>query len=210
MPKIQINELLLATSNKGKVAELARLLHTRRIKIIGLADLADVLDVEETGDTFIDNARIKALAYAQVYGGWVLADDSGLQVDALDLAPGVHSSRYSGYEGSDPKQRDKANLDKLLLKMRDVAMPKRTARFRCCLCLAQSDQVVFETDGTVEGIIAKEPAGENGFGYDPVFYLPERDRTIAQLNHDEKNAISHRGMALKKLLQYLDDVLGRD
>ena len=147
--------------------------------------------------------RLKALYYSGALDGWVLADDSGLQVDALDLAPGVYSSRFAGYEGSDPKERDHANNRKLLDMLAETPRHKRTARFRCCLCLAKAGQVKLEVSGKVEGQIAFEPHGENGFGYDPLFYLPEQNKTIAQLPPSQKNALSHRGRALQQLLSRL-------
>ena len=135
----------------------------------------------------------------------MIADDSGLEVGILDGKPGVHSARFAGVEGPD---RDRANNRKLLEMLADVPMEKRTARFCCSLCLCRPGEVVFEVEGQMEGLIIDRPRGDNGFGYDPIFYLPEFDKTVAELSAGEKNEISHRGKALRGLLEKLAVMLG--
>jgi len=174
-----------------------------------LADFPGVEEVKEDGATFAENARKKALGYAQATGLWTLADDSGLVVDALGGAPGVNSARFSGDKpkGVDRHVIDRRNWEKLLSLMEGVAAEKRTARFICCLCLASPQEVLIETRGTVEGLITTEPAGEGGFGYDPVFLVPQLGRTVAQIGDDQKNVISHRGNAMAKLKPLLEGLL---
>mgnify|MGYP006283880589 FL=1 len=174
-----------------------------------LADFPDVGEVEEDGSTFAENARKKATEYARATGLWTLADDSGLVVDALDGAPGVNSARFSGQRaaGADRKTIDRRNNEKLLSLLKDVPEAKRTARFVCSLCLARPRGVLIETQGTVEGRIATEPLGSGGFGYDPLFFVPSLGRTVAQVDDAQKNAISHRGNALRKLVPQLHDLL---
>jgi XTP/dITP diphosphohydrolase len=183
--------LLVATRNKGKVAELADLLAGLQIKWQGLEDIPQVDDVAETGRTFEENAILKATSYAEQTGLLTLADDSGLEVDALDGRPGVHTARYGGLRLT-PVQRYKL----LLEDMNGVPWPKRTARFRCVMALATPKGVIGTESGVCEGMIALEPAGEGGFGYDPIFYLPEMRKTMAQLPAGEKQRISHRGRAV--------------
>lgn len=174
-----------------------------------LADFPGVDEVIEDGATFAENARKKALGYARATGLWTLADDSGLVVDALDGAPGVNSARFSGdkAKGVDRKIVDRRNWEKLLSLLKGVPAEKRTARFVCCLCLASPEQVLIETQGTVEGLITTEPAGTGGFGYDPVFFVSSLGRTVAQLGDDEKNGVSHRGNAMRKLKPLLVGLL---
>ena len=203
-------EIVLATGNPGKLREMAQVLSGLAIDVIGLKELGDIPEPEETGETFAENARDKALYYARATGRWCLADDSGLQVDALDGAPGVRSARYSRDTvppGSDRKTIDLANNAKLLGALEDVPDEQRTARFRCCLALANAEGVLIETDGTFEGRIARTPAGENGFGYDPLFFTPERNCSAAQLPPQQKNAISHRGQAVRRFAELLADYL---
>jgi XTP/dITP diphosphohydrolase len=204
-------EILVATTNPGKVRELRALL-AGDIEWKSLADFPGVGAVEEDGATFAENARKKATGYARATRLWTLADDSGLVVDALGGAPGVNSARFAGVraEGTDRKVLDRRNLEKLLSLLEGVPQEKRTARFVCCLCLAEPDQVLLETQGTLEGVIAEEPAGAGGFGYDPVFLVPGLGKTVAQLGDDEKNAISHRGKAMRRLRPLLDGLLRRE
>jgi XTP/dITP diphosphohydrolase len=204
-------EILVATTNPGKVRELRALL-AGDIEWKSLADFPGVGAVEEDGATFAENARKKATGYARATRLWTLADDSGLVVDALGGAPGVNSARFAGVraEGTDRKVLDRRNLEKLLSLLEGVPQEKRTARFVCCLCLAEPDQVLLETQGTLEGVIAEEPAGAGGFGYDPVFLVPGLGKTVAQLGDDEKNAISHRGNAMRRLRPLLDGLLRRE
>ncbi len=169
---------------------MAALLADLPYEVVSLADYPDAPEVEETGVTFIENATIKAKAYAKFTGELTLADDSGLEVDALDGAPGVYSSRFAP---SDPERNAK-----LLDMMKDVPDEQRTARFRCAIAIAAPSGDVRTCDGAVEGTIARERKGTNGFGYDPIFYVPELGKHMAELTADEKNAISHRGKALEK------------
>jgi XTP/dITP diphosphohydrolase len=155
-------------------------------------------EVEETGATFSENARLKAHSIARWSGEWVLADDSGLEVDALGGAPGVYSSRYAG-----PGAGDADRVAKLLEAMREIPPEQRTARFRCVAAIAAPDGRIWTADGTCEGVIATEPRGEHGFGYDPVFYLPPYQATMAELAPEVKNRISHRAHALAAALVVL-------
>jgi len=169
-----------------------------------------VAEPEETGETFAQNARDKALYYARATGRWCLADDSGLEVDALNGAPGVRSARYSGQAaGPDPDRKsvDRANNSKLLAALEGVRDAERTARFVCHLALADPQKVLIEAHGTVEGLIASKPAGDNGFGYDPLFYLPDHGCTAAQLPPQAKNRISHRGKAVRRFAELLREYL---
>jgi XTP/dITP diphosphohydrolase len=209
IPRIDsAHTILVATTNPGKVRELRAMLG-REVQWRSLADFPGVGEVKEDGSTFAENARKKATAYAQATGLWTLADDSGLVVDALGGAPGVNSARFSGErpKGADRKVLDRRNMDKVLSLLKDVPAEKRTARFVCCLCLASPEKVLIETQGTLEGLIIDEPAGTGGFGYDPIFYVPRLGKTVAQLGEGEKNAISHRGNALRKLKPLLDELL---
>ncbi len=203
--KHHLTELVLATTNLGKLKELQQMLFGQGVIVRGLAEFPVLPPAPEDADTFRENARCKSLYYAGLLKDkTVLADDSGLEVDALQGAPGVHSSRFAACSSPDRAQRDAANNALLLQRLRGIPQEKRTARFRCCLCLSQRDNVLAEFDGTVEGMIAEEPFGENGFGYDPLFYLPRRECTIAQLDAPQKNLISHRGQALAKFVLWLN------
>jgi XTP/dITP diphosphohydrolase len=166
-----------------------------------LADFPGLGEVEEDGATFEENARKKATEYAKATGLWTLADDSGLVVDALGGAPGVKSARFSGPfpAGTDRKTIDRQNIAKLLKLLQGIPNACRTARFVCCLCLADPQKVMIEVRGTVEGVIIDKPLGDNGFGYDPVFFVPSLGKTVAQLPDEQKNAISHRGNAIRRL-----------
>jgi XTP/dITP diphosphohydrolase len=186
-------ELLIATGNAGKVREYEELLNGLPVTCIGPADLGLDLEVEETGSSFEENAILKAVAFARASGKLTLADDSGLEVDALGGKPGVQSARYGG-----PGKSDADRWQLLLRELEGVPWERRTARFRCVIALATPDGQVSTTDGTCEGMIVLSPAGHNGFGYDPVFYLAERECTMAQLPDGEKNAISHRGRAARE------------
>jgi XTP/dITP diphosphohydrolase len=196
----------VATTNPGKIAELRAMLDLD-VEWLGLDDFENISDVEETGDTFAENARIKALGYAKQTGLWTIADDSGLVVDALDGAPGVKSARFSGEQGPDRTLLDHNNMIKVLELLKNVPTGERTARFVCHLCLAGPDNVLISTNGTLEGIIAEKECGQNGFGYDPIFFIPNLVKTAAQLTPDEKNAISHRGNAIRKLKPLLAALL---
>ena len=200
--------ILVATTNPGKVRELRAMLDAN-VAWKGLSDFPGLPEVEEDGATFAENARKKATEYARATGLWTLADDSGLVVDALGGAPGVKSARFCGdiAPGTDRKLIDRRNIVKLVEMLAGVPPEKRTARFACFLCLASPDEVLLETQGKVEGRIVDEPAGTNGFGYDPVFFLPELGKTVAQLPDAEKNTISHRGNAIAQLRPLLNQLL---
>lgn len=200
-------ELLFASSNPHKVREVRQILETEGIEVMGL-DALDRCPPEpvEDGATFADNARIKAVHYAAATGRWCLADDSGLAVDALGGAPGVHSARYAGVD-ADREARDRANNARLLRELGGVPPAKRTARFICAMCLCSPDgAVVAETTGAVEGVIGQAPRGRNGFGYDPLFELPALGRTSAELPPEKKNALSHRGDAARKMAGRLREI----
>lgn len=199
--------ILLATSNPHKLEEVRDMLAPRGFAVIGLNDLGvSIPEPEENGATFEENARIKAIAYARATGRICLADDSGLEVDALHGAPGVHSAYYAGL-GDTRTERDRANNDKLLRELARLNLrpEQRTARFVCVMCLAAPDgRLLAETRGTFEGLIAEAPRGTNGFGYDPLLFLPDRGCTSAELSPAEKNARSHRGQAARRMAEALD------
>lgn len=194
--------LLVATHNRGKAAEFAELLRELPVELVSLADLGLDLVVDETGSTFAENALLKARAFAEATGLVTMADDSGLEVDALGGAPGVYSARYGGAGASDGERSIR-----LLDALADVCKPKRTARFRCVIALAWPDGRRALTEGTIEGEIAFSPRGAHGFGYDPVFYLPERCCTMAELPPETKNKISHRAVAARAMAALLERCL---
>ena len=189
-------KLIVATKNKGKLAEIKAILsgHT----VLGQEEAGVEVAVEETGTTFAENALIKARAIAALTDGAVLADDSGLEVDALDGAPGIYSARYAGEDATDADR-----MQKLLAELDGVPDIQRTARFVCVMALVLPDGSEHTFRGTCEGRIAHAPRGENGFGYDPVFELPERGRTLAEIGETEKNQISHRSRALAQVEEFV-------
>jgi XTP/dITP diphosphohydrolase len=195
-------KLLVATHNPGKVREYQTLLAGLPLEVTYLDAEGITLEVEETGHTFAENAVLKATTYAHASGLWTWADDSGLEVDALGGAPGVYSSRYAGSGASDADR-----YRKLLDALTGVPWQQRTARFRCVVALATPAGDVQTVDGACEGIIAFGPAGSNGFGYDPVFYLPSRGLTMAQLPAEDKNETSHRGRAARAAETMLEAML---
>jgi len=189
--------ILVATHNQGKVRELARLLADLPFEWRSLADMGITTAVAETGHSFRENATLKATQYAAAAGCLTLADDSGLEVDALNGRPGVHTADYGG-EGLTAVARYQLLLDNL----RQVPWEQRTARFRCVMVLANPvGERLATAEGVCEGMIALTPAGAGGFGYDPVFYLPAYNGTMAELPPEEKNKISHRGRAVRALLE---------
>lgn len=192
--------VLFATGNLNKVREVKEILQPLGFDVQSLADLGGhFAEPEETGVTFAENARIKAVAYAAATGATCLAEDSGLEVDALGGAPGVYSARYSG-RGGTREERDRFNNEKLLFELRDVPEHRRAARFVCAMCLSSKDgSMLAETRGVFEGFVGTEPRGDNGFGYDPLLYLPDVGLTAAQLSSAEKHARSHRGQAARAL-----------
>lgn len=186
--------IIIATKNKGKVKDFEEMFSQYNIQVKSLYDFPEIEDVKETGKTFEENAKLKAEEICKVVGQPVLADDSGLMIDALDGRPGVYSARYAGEEKSDQK-----NIEKVLQELKGVEDSERTARFYCALAVATPNEETVLVSGTCDGKITEVPTGENGFGYDPVFYLEEKDKTMAQLTKEEKNQISHRANALNKL-----------
>ncbi len=195
--------VLIATQNVGKVREFRRLLDGIYAKFVGLEQLEPIDSPEESGSTFFENAAIKARCYAEHFGMIALADDSGLEVDALDGAPGIHSARYGGDGLSDA---DRTQL--LLDEMADIADENRTARFKCVVVMfdPHTDTLLHST-GCVEGRIIREPLGTNGFGYDPVFVPNGEVRTTAEMNSDEKDRLSHRGRAVCAIAPALSQLL---
>lgn len=198
-----MTRLLIATNNPGKLQEYQTLLTDLPLALTWLEREGIELEVEETGESFRENAVLKARAYARASGLLTLADDSGLEVDALGGEPGVLSSRYAG-----PKADDEERVRLLLRKLAGVAWEERTARFRCVIALATPQGKVQTVEGSCEGIIAFEPWGEHGFGYDPVFYPSPFDRTMAQLPPEVKNRISHRARAAEKARAILRGLIG--
>ncbi len=194
--KKQLNEkeILIATKNKGKAKEFEEMFSQKGYKVKTLLDYPEIPDVEETGTTFEENARLKAETISKQFNSIVLADDSGLKVDALNGNPGVYSARYAGENKSDA-----SNNAKLLHELYDVPKEKRGAQFHCTLVLASPTQDSLVVVGELEGEIGSIPRGENGFGYDPLFYVPAFDKMMAELSPEEKNKISHRGKAIEKL-----------
>jgi len=188
----------LATFNRDKLREFKRLFEDSGIELTGIADYPGASVPAETGATLLENARLKAKAAVEVSRFASIADDTGLEIDALNGRPGVRTSRYAG-----PSARDQDNIEAVLEQMKAVPLEKRTARFRTVLVAAfpRGPEVVAE--GVLEGRIALEPRGGNGFGYDPVFELPETGRTLAELTLDEKNRLSHRGRAVQQLIAAL-------
>ena len=202
----KVKKILVATTNSGKFAEIKAMLGGG-INWLSLTDFRNVAEIKEDGTTFAENARKKATGYANATGLWTIADDSGLMIDALNGAPGVKSARFSGEKLADRALLDHKNMAKVLKLLDGVPKDKRTARFVCCLCLASPEKVLIETEGRLEGLIAEKEIGENGFGYDPIFFLPNLNMTVAQLTSEEKNAISHRGNAIRKLKPLLHQLL---
>jgi len=185
--------ILLASSNKGKALEFQNSLGRLGIKIITLNELENVPEIQETGQTFRENAELKAQIVAKFSGLPVLADDSGLEVDHLAGWPGVNSARFAGYGATDAE-----NNRKLLDMLKGVPFEKRTARFVCVLAIAFPDERIYFTEGSCKGMILDEPKGHGGFGYDTLFYLPDLHKTFAELTIEEKELFSHRGKALRK------------
>lgn len=190
--------LLIATHNPGKRRELTALLSNLPVKLVDLLDVGISEAIVEPYERLEDNARWKAMRYAERTGLWTLADDSGLEIDALGGAPGVHSARFAG-----PDADDLVRIRKVLELMADVPWPQRTARFRCVIALARPGEPPVLVEGRIEGYIAFEPRGTYGFGYDPIFYIPELGKTMAELPPAMKNQISHRARAARKAREIL-------
>jgi XTP/dITP diphosphohydrolase len=207
---VQVRSVVLATRNPGKQREIRAILGDLPIEIQGLDAWGSLASPEETGATFAANAAAKALYYAAATGQWCLAEDSGLEVDALGGSPGVRSARYAADRcpsGADRGAVDEANNAKLLEALAGVPQPQRTARFVCHLALAGEGRILIQTFDTVEGLIAASPRGRGGFGYDPLFWLPALGRTTAELPAQRKNALSHRGKAVRHFGRLLAGLL---
>ncbi|MDZ4830605.1 MAG: RdgB/HAM1 family non-canonical purine NTP pyrophosphatase [Phycisphaerae bacterium] len=204
MHQRSLHEVLVATSNPHKLDEIRAVLGGLGVVVLGLDALAaNFPEPDENAVTFEENARIKAIAYARMTGRTCLADDSGLEVDALDGEPGVRSARWSGI-GTTRAERDAANNELLIARLRGVPSERRAARFVCTMCLAAPDgRVLAATRGEFPGVIAAAPRGTNGFGYDPLLWLPAEGRSSAELTNDEKNARSHRGHATRAMAKEL-------
>ncbi len=191
-------KVILASNNKNKIREMARILEPFGMEVVSQREAGADFEVEESGATFRENAEIKAAAVFERLRKPVIADDSGLVVDALGGAPGVYSHRYAGENA-----KDKERCEKLLSEMTDVPEEKRTARFVCEICFIDENGIRHFFTGNCEGIIGTEEKGENGFGYDPVFYCD--GKSLAEMTDDEKNSISHRGNALRLMREYLEE-----
>jgi XTP/dITP diphosphohydrolase len=192
--------LLLATTNEHKLNEFRTIFQDLPFTLLSLRDLQIDMDVEETGTTFAENALIKAQAYAQAANMLALADDSGLEIDALGGAPGIYSARFAGRE---TPYEERFRL--ILARLQDIPSSQRTARFRCAIALAEPSGDTRVVEGTIEGLIADSPRGENGFGYDPIFLVPGTGRTTAEMTPEEKNGISHRGRAAEAARRLLEN-----
>ncbi len=192
--------LLVATHNVGKLAELRDLLRGVPYTLVSLTDVGIELDVDETGQTLEENAALKATTYARLAGLLTLADDSGLEVDALAGAPGVHSARYAGPDASD--------ADRIARLLHNIAPHPQpwSARFRCVIAIATPEGDTELHGGTCEGAIISHPRGDNGFGYDPIFHMPAQNRTMAELSDAEKNTVSHRAIAARKAADALNNL----
>ncbi|PFA61876.1 non-canonical purine NTP pyrophosphatase [Bacillus sp. AFS015802] len=192
--------VIIATKNRGKAKEFQHMFAPYGYEVQTLLDLPHIEDVEETGETFEENAILKAETVADILGALVIADDSGLAIDALEGRPGVYSARYAGEEKS-----DEANMEKVLRELQSVEDSDRTARFYCVLAIAGPGRETKTVTGTCEGKILRDKRGSNGFGYDPIFFVPSLQKTMAELTPDEKSGISHRGHALEKLSKMISD-----
>ncbi|OCS88405.1 XTP/dITP diphosphatase [Caryophanon tenue] len=196
-----MKQVVIATKNKGKAKDFEALFNPFGIEVVTMFDVAPDMEIDETGTTFEENAILKAETLANTLNTLVIADDSGLMVDALNGEPGVYSARYAG------DHDDEANIVKVLEKLQGVPTEERTARFMCALAIAGPGMETQTVFGTCEGVILEQKRGTNGFGYDPVFYVPQLDRAMAELEPSEKAAISHRGNAIRKLADVLPTLL---
>ena len=195
-----MDKIIFATGNEGKMKEVRMILEDLGLPVLSLKDAGITADVEENGTTFEENAQIKAKAIMEMTGALVLADDSGLEVDALDKEPGIYSARYMGHDTS-YHIKNQNIIDRLEGKVGE----ERSARFVCAIAAAFPDGRMLITRGTMEGQIGYEEKGENGFGYDPIFYLPEYQCYSAELSLEEKNKLSHRGKALRLMKERLHE-----
>ncbi len=186
--------MIVATRNRGKIREIREALRELGLRIYSLSDFTDVPEIEEDGKSFTENALKKARFYSKVFGKLTLADDSGLEVDSLKGLPGIYSARYAGKEAS-----TRGNNQKLLNEMEGISLSKRGARFKCVIAMVSPDGREAIAEGSCKGRIGFKEKGRKGFGYDPLFILPKYGKTMAELSLEEKNRISHRGKALRKL-----------
>ena len=193
-----IDKIIFATGTEGKMKEVRMILKDLGLPVLSMKEAGVQADIVEDGTTFEENAKIKAVAVQKLTGALVLADDSGLEIDYLNKEPGIYSARYMGEDT--PYSVKNANL---ISRLAGVPDEQRTARFVCAIAAAFPDGEVLTTRGTIEGIIGYEERGENGFGYDPIFYLPEYKKSTAELSPEEKNALSHRGRALRQMEEEL-------
>jgi len=191
-------ELLIASQNPGKLREMTQLVQGLPFRVLSPGDLGILTAPEETGTTFLENATLKALDYARHSGRLTVADDSGLSVDALDGGPGLYSSRFGG-EGASDLDRNRLLLERL----RGVPQERRGARFTSALAVVRDGKVLFQVQESVEGVIAEEMSGTNGFGYDPLFFYPPLGKTFGELLREEKDRVSHRGKAFARLREFL-------
>ncbi|KAF0508716.1 XTP/dITP diphosphatase [Pediococcus acidilactici] len=192
------NQILIATKNEGKLKEFKQIFTAKGIEVLSLKDVDEDIDVQENGLTFEENARLKADIYAKTIGIPVLADDSGLEIDALNGRPGIFSARYAG------DHNDAANNAKVLTELGGVPDEKRTATFHTTVVVRKPDGTELVANGNLRGRILSVPRGDNGFGYDPLFYVEEKQKTLAQMTREEKNQISHRALAIQDLLTKFD------
>ncbi|KYH29292.1 MULTISPECIES: XTP/dITP diphosphatase [Clostridium] len=198
-----MRKLIVASNNEHKIKEIKQILREFPLEVLSLKEARINIDVEENGTTFMENAHIKASEiYKVVENSMVLADDSGLAVDILNGEPGVYSARYSGEHGNDKK-----NNEKLLSKLKGVEFSKRSGKFICAMELIIDKDKIINVQGEIKGYITEKEKGDNGFGYDPLFYVPEFNKTMAEMSEEEKNSISHRARALEKLKEELKKYL---
>ena len=195
-----MKKLIVASNNEHKIKEIREILKDFKIEILSLKDVGIDIDIEENGTTFMENASIKAnTIFNMIDDCMVMADDTGLMVDALDGAPGVYSARFAGEHANFKK-----NNEKLLKLLENVPFEKRTAKFVCAIVLIVDKNTVIKVEGESKGYITDKYVGDSGFGYDPLFYVSEFDKTFAQMTSEQKNSISHRGNALKKLVEEMN------
>lgn len=195
-------KIVFATKNKGKVNEVVKIFNTDKIELVTMEQAGIDIDVVEDGTTFEENAEKKAVEIMKASGEAAIADDSGLEIDFLDKQPGIHSARFLGHDT--PYSIKNA---KILDMLKDVPEEKRTARFVCAVCLALPDGRIIRSKGTLEGRIGNKITGENGFGYDPIFFIPEKNCYSAELSTEEKNKISHRGKAMAEMREKVLEML---
>ncbi len=197
-----MREIVIATRNEGKLREIRRILKDLDLRILSLGDISYLEELVEEGTTYLENAQMKSSCVAEVCGKIVLADDSGLEIDFLDGKPGVRSARFGG-DGLDAGSKNELVLDML----KSVSYDKRTARFRCVISIQRPGGTELHCEGICEGFISENSRGDKGFGYDPIFFVPEYGKTMAELKPEEKNLVSHRAVALAKAKEILEGIL---